>query len=206
MFTGIVRGVGRIAGIEARDGDVGLQIDTSGVDLGSVAVGDSIAVDGVCLTAVATSERGFVADVSRETLDCTALGELATGAEVNLEPALRAGEPLGGHLVSGHVDGVGELVDRREDACSVRMRFALPAGLSPFIAPKGSITIDGISLTVNTVEAAQLSVNIVPHTLNATNLGALAVGGRVNVEVDLIARYVARLMQQRDGGGAGYGA
>ena len=197
MFTGIVRGVGRIASIEDRGGDSLVGIDTAGVDLGPVAPGDSIAVDGVCLTATRVGESGFEADVSAETLRATTLGRLGPDAAVNLEPALAAGARLGGHLVSGHVDGVGELVSRTEEARSRRLRFAVPAPLARYIAVKGSITVDGVSLTVNAVAGAEFEVNIVPHTLTATNLGALAAGDEVNLEVDLVARYLARLLDER---------
>lgn len=197
MFTGIVRGVGRIASIEDRGGDSRVGIDTAGVDLGPVAPGDSIAVDGVCLTATRVGESGFEADVSAETLRATTLGRLGPDAPVNLEPALAAGDRLGGHLVSGHVDGVGELVSRTEEARSRRLRFAAPAPLARYIAVKGSITVDGVSLTVNAVAGAEFEVNIVPHTLTATNLGALAAGDQVNLEVDLVARYLERLLDER---------
>jgi len=197
MFTGIVRGVGRIASIEDRGGDSLVGIDTAGVDLGPVAPGDSIAVDGVCLTATRVGESGFEADVSAETLRATTLGRLGPDAAVNLEPALAAGDRLGGHLVSGHVDGVGELVSRTEEARSRRLRFAVPAPLARYIAVKGSITVDGVSLTVNAVAGAEFEVNIVPHTLTATNLGALAAGDEVNLEVDLVARYLERLLDER---------
>jgi riboflavin synthase len=142
---------------------------------------------------VRLTNGGFVADVSRETLACTTLGDAAAGAAVNLELALRAGEPLGGHLVAGHVDGVGRLVSRREDGRSWRFEFEIPGTLARYVAPKGSICIDGVSLTVNEVEAARFGVNLIPHTLTVTTLGALQPGGRVNVEVDLLARYLERL-------------
>lgn len=199
MFTGIVRGVGRIASIEDRGGDSLVGIDTAGADLGPVAPGDSIAVDGVCLTVTRVGESGFEADVSAETLRATTLGRLGPGAGVNLEPALAAGDRLGGHLVSGHVDGVGELVWRTEEARSRRLRFAVPPPLARYIAVKGSIAVDGVSLTVNAVVGAEFEVNIVPHTLTATNLGTLAVGDEVNLEVDLVARYLERLLDERGG-------
>lgn len=197
MFTGIIRGMGRIAEQEARDGDVRLHIDTHGVDLGPVALGDSIAVDGVCLTAAALSGAGLAADVSRETLALTTLGDRAVGARVNLEPALRAGEPLGGHLVSGHVDGMGELVDRQADARSWRVWYRAPAELARYLARKGSITVDGVSLTVNGVDGDTFDVNLVPHTVDCTNLGDRAPGDRVNLEVDQVARYLERLLEVR---------
>lgn len=197
MFTGIIRGVGQIAEQEAREGDVRLHIDTRGVDLGPVALGDSIAVDGVCLTAAALSDAGFTADVSRETLALTTLGDRMAGARVNLEPALRAGEPLGGHLVSGHVDGMGELVDRQADARSWRVWYRAPAELARYLARKGSITVDGVSLTVNGVDGDTFDVNLVPHTVDCTNLGDRAPGDRVNLEVDQVARYLERLLEVR---------
>lgn len=194
MFTGIIQAVGRIAALEARGGDVRLRIGCGGLDLADAAVGDSIAVNGVCLTAVELGGGGFAADVSRETLSRTTLGDLAAGGRVNLEKALTLATPLGGHLVSGHVDGLGEVVERRDDARSVRLRIRAPAGLARYIAPKGSICVDGTSLTVNAVEGALFDLNIVPHTLQQTIIGDYAPGTRVNLEVDLIARYLERLL------------
>ena len=185
MFTGIVQAVGRIVRAGPHE------IDTGGLDLARVAVGDSISVQGVCLTVTALTGRGFRADVSAETLSVTT-GLDRPGA-VNLEKALRAGDPLGGHLVSGHVDGVGELV-RREGSV---FTFRAPAGLARYVARKGSICIDGVSLTVNRAEDAEFDVNLIPHTLQATTLGALAPGAKVNLEVDQVARYLERLLQSR---------
>jgi riboflavin synthase len=193
MFTGIVQAIGRIRALHPRQGDLELDIVPGDLDLSGSRVGDSVAVSGVCLTIVRLTNGGFVADVSRETLACTTLGDAAAGAAVNLELALRAGEPLGGHLVAGHVDGVGRLVSRREDGRSWRFEFEIPGTLARYVAPKGSICIDGVSLTVNEVEAARFGVNLIPHTLTVTTLGALQPGGRVNVEVDLLARYLERL-------------
>lgn len=198
MFTGIVRGVGRVGEMAESGGDARIEIALGGVDLGPLAIGDSVAVNGVCLTAVTVSESGFAADVSAETLRATNLESLREGAAVNLEPALRVGDPLGGHLVSGHVDGVGELLARDEDAHSRRMRFAAPAALARYIAVKGSITVDGVSLTVNDVVGREFEVNIVPHTLEATNLGEREVGDTVNLEVDSVARYIERLLGERE--------
>lgn len=198
MFTGIVQTVGRIAAAERRGGDLWLEVDTGALDLGEARVGDSIAVNGACLTAVTLTGRGVTADVSRETLAMTTLGELAAGAAVNLEPALAAGQPLGGHLVSGHVDGVAEVVAVSEDARSRRLVFELPEALARYVAPKGSVCIDGVSLTVNEVDGRRFGVNIVPHTLSATVIGGYRVGTRVNVEVDLVARYLERLLAARD--------
>jgi riboflavin synthase len=194
MFTGIIVATGRIASCEPTGGDLRLGVEAAALDLSRVAIGDSISVQGVCLTAVAIDGNRFFADVSRETLDKTTLGARTVGSRVNLEPALRAGEPLGGHLVSGHVDGVGQLVALAGDARSWRLRFALPAGLARYAAPKGSICLDGVSLTVNEVAGNEFGVNIIPHTHQATTLGELRVGDGVNVEIDVIARYVARLL------------
>jgi len=194
MFTGIVQAVGRISRLEPRGGDVELVIETGGLDLGRCGVGDSIAVSGACLTATRLAPGSFAADVSRETLDKTVLGALAAGDPVNLELALRAGQPLGGHYVTGHVDGVAEVVDVHEDARSWRVRFRVPEPLARYLAPKGSATIDGVSLTINEVEGQVFGVNLIPHTLEVTTLGTLVPGRRVNLEVDIIARYVERLL------------
>ena len=194
MFTGIIVATGRIACLEPVGGDLRVGVDAAGLDLARVAIGDSISVQGVCLTVIAIDGARFFADVSRETLAKTTLGARTVGSRVNLEPALRAGDPLGGHLVSGHVDGVGRLVSLAGDARSWRLRFALPAGLVRYAAPKGSICLDGVSLTVNEVEGEEFGVNIIPHTHEATTLGELQAGDGVNVEIDVIARYVARLL------------
>ena len=193
MFTGIIKGIGRVAALEQRGGDTRLVINRVDTDLGSVALGDSIAVSGVCLTAAELEGNRFAADVSQETLSLTTLGALEVGSRVNLEGALRAGEPLGGHLVSGHVDGFGVLETREPDARSWRLVFSVPPQLKRFFAPKGSVCVDGISLTVNEVDGARFGVNIVPHTMEHTTLGERAVGDRVNLEIDVIARYLARL-------------
>ncbi|MBN2885703.1 MAG: riboflavin synthase [Chromatiaceae bacterium] len=194
MFTGIIQAVGRIARIEPRAGDLRLSIDTGKLPLEAVVLGDSIAVNGVCLTAVALGHQGFSADVSRETLSLTTLGALGVGARVNLEKALTLATPLGGHLVSGHVDGIGTLLERHQDARSTRLRLRAPEALARYIAPKGSIAVDGTSLTVNRVEGAEFELNIVPHTLDETILGDYRPGTQVNLEVDLIARYLERLL------------
>jgi riboflavin synthase len=193
MFTGIVQAIGTIRALRPRQGDLELEIAPGDLNLATSRVGDSIAVSGVCLTIARLTSGGFIADVSRETLACTTLGEAAAGAAVNLELALRAGEPMGGHLVAGHVDGVGRLLARKEDARSWRFEFEIPATLGRYVAPKGSVCIDGVSLTVNEVEGARFGVNLIPHTLTVTTLGALQPGDRVNVEVDLLARYLERL-------------
>ncbi|MDZ7754423.1 MAG: riboflavin synthase [Gammaproteobacteria bacterium] len=194
MFTGIVQDIGRVAALERRGGDARLHIRTHKLPLGRLAIGDSIATGGVCLTAVALPGDGFVADVSGETLAKTTMGGLRPGDEVNLELALTPDTPLGGHLVSGHVDGVGELKERRQDGRSVRMTVGAPAPLARYIATKGSICVDGVSLTVNAVAGAAFELNIVPHTLAQTTLGGLRTGDPVNLEVDVIARYLERLL------------
>lgn len=194
MFTGIIQCVGRIARLEPRGGDVRLHVDTAGLDLTDVQLGDSIAVSGVCLTAVTLDAHGFGADVSNETLSLTTLGELKAGDPVNLEKALRLADRLGGHLVSGHVDGVGKVVTITPDARSQRWVFEVPANLARYIAAKGSICIDGASLTVNEVAGHRFGVNLIPHTVEHTAFHAKRAGDPVNIEVDLIARYVERLI------------
>lgn len=194
MFTGIIQAVGKIAALEQKGGDARLRVDTGGLDMSNVNIGDSIAVSGVCLTVVEHSASGFTADVSGETLARTALGRLHPGDAVNLEKALTLNTPLGGHLVSGHVDGVGTVVSREAEARSVRFRFQAPDSLARYIAEKGSICVDGVSLTVNAVNGAQFDVNIVPHTLAQTTLDGFRPGSKVNLEVDLLARYLERLM------------
>jgi riboflavin synthase len=195
MFTGIVQGVGTVRAIEPRGGDVKIVIDTGAVSLADIELGGSIAVSGVCLTATQHTASSFAADVSRETLALTTLGGLAAGAKVNLEKALLAGQALGGHYVTGHVDGVGQVVSRHDDARSVRMEFVVPPELARYVARKGSICIDGVSLTVNGAAGDRFDVNLVPHTLEVTTLGGLQAGSRVNLEVDIIARYVERMMR-----------
>ena len=194
MFTGIIEAVGNIAAMEPRGGDQRVRVQTGKLDLGDVALGDSIATSGVCLTVIDLPGDGYWADVSGETLACTALGGLRVGAAVNLEKALTPTTRLGGHLVSGHVDGVGTVESRDSEARSVRFGIRAPDALARYIAAKGSICVDGVSLTVNAVSGAVFSLNIVPHTLAETTLDALRVGSRVNLEVDLIARYLERLV------------
>jgi len=198
MFTGIIHSVGTLVRSEARGDDRRLHIRAPELDLSAAHLGDSIAVSGVCLTAVALPGDGFAADVSVETLDCTTLGTLAPGDAVNLEPALTPATPLGGHLVSGHVDGVGEVLAREEDARSVRMRLRVPDALARYVARKGSVCVDGVSLTVNDVDGACFGVNLVPHTLARTTLADFAPGRAVNIEVDLVARYLERLLAARE--------
>jgi len=198
MFTGIIQDMGRVESLSARGGDVRLAIRVGRLDLSRTAIGDSICVQGCCVTAVALTAQGtaqgFEADLSRETLALTTLGALAPGTMVNLEPALRAGDALGGHLVSGHVDGVGTVVSQTTDARSTRLLIEAPAALVRYIARKGSVTVDGVSLTVNEVEGARFGVNLIPHTLQVTTLGRLSAGATVNLEIDQVARYVERLL------------
>ncbi len=195
MFTGIIQAVGHIAAIQTKGGDCRLTLNTGTLPLQDANLGDSIAVNGVCLTAVELGADYFCADVSNETLARTTLKDAAVGTAVNLELALTPTTRLGGHIVSGHVDGLGKVIDKRPDGRSIRFRFKAPDNLARYIAEKGSICINGISLTVNTVEGAVFDVNIVPHTLQKTTLGTTEVGDAVNLEVDLLARYMERLMQ-----------
>jgi riboflavin synthase len=199
MFTGIVEAVGRIRAIEPRGGDVRLSVDARALDLSGAAIGDSIAVNGCCLTAVALDGTGFAADVSRESLGLTTLGALERGSAVNIERALTLAKPLGGHLVTGHVDGVGQVESRQDDGRSVRFRIRVPDALARYVARKGSICVDGVSLTVNEVDGAAFGVNIVPHTLASTGFGGYRPGSRVNLEVDIVARYLERLIGEPGG-------
>jgi riboflavin synthase len=194
MFTGIVMDIGEVRAVEPRGGDLRLTIGFSQLRADSLALGDSVCVQGVCLTVAERARDAFVADVSRETLSLTTLGACVVGAQVNLEPALRAGDALGGHLVSGHIDGIGRVTERRADARSTRIVVEPPEALRRYIARKGSVALDGVSLTVNEVEGATFGVNLIPHTLAVTTLGRLAPGDRVNVEVDPLARYVERVL------------
>jgi riboflavin synthase len=194
LFTGIVQAVGSIRELRQKGGDVELVLDTGALDLSGTAIGDSISVSGACLTVTRLEPGAFAADVSRETLEKTTLGALQAGSHVNLEPALRAGQALGGHYVTGHVDGTARVLDIGEDARSWRVRFEVTAALERYIAPKGSVTIDGVSLTVNEVDGRRFGVNLIPHTLEVTTLGELVPGSVVNLEVDIIARYLERLV------------
>lgn len=194
MFTGIIQSIGKIAKIEPKGGDCRLTIETGKLPLGEAQLGDSIAVSGVCLTAIELGEGRFCADVSRETLSRTTLGDLKPGSRVNLELALTPTTRLGGHIVSGHVDGVGEVVQRSADARSLRFVIEAPANLAKYIAEKGSICVDGVSLTVNGVDGRRFDLNIVPHTLAETTMEEYQPGRKVNLEVDLLARYLERLL------------
>jgi riboflavin synthase len=197
MFTGIVEALGRIDAVEEIGGDRRMHFLTDGSYLDGVQSGDSIACSGVCLTAVRLLPHGFTADLSLETLQATTAGAWRAGMRVNLERALTPAKPLGGHMMSGHVDGVGTLLDKREEARSWRLTFEAPPALARYIARKGSIAIDGVSLTVNEVDKNRFGVNIIPQTWTHTTLGGLQAGGRVNLEVDLIARYLERLIEER---------
>jgi len=194
MFTGIVQATGTIEALAPRGGDVRVRVACPEFRPDDSGVGESISVNGICLTAVEIDEKSFAADVSRETLANTTLGDLATGDPVNLERSLTLTTPLGGHLVTGHVDGVGEILTARNDGRSVRYRLRSPSSLARYIARKGSICIDGISLTVNEVNGADFDVNIVPHTMEVTNVATWHSGSKVNLEVDLVARYLERLV------------
>ena len=197
MFSGIVAACGRIERIDPLQDGVRLTVDTAGLDLSDVQIGDSIANSGVCLTVIATDGPRAIFDVSRETLNCTA-GLDAVGNEINLEKALRLSDRLGGHLVTGHVDGVGEVVRFVPVGESHELVIRAPATLAGYIARKGSITVNGVSLTVNRVEGREFSINLIPHTVEVTNLKQLAAGSRVNLEIDLIARYCERLLAWRE--------
>ena len=197
MFSGIVAACGRIEHIDPLQDGVRLTVDTGGLDLSDVQIGDSIANSGVCLTVVALDGPRAIFDVSRETLNCTA-GLDAVGNEVNLEKALRLADRLGGHLVTGHVDGVGEVVAFTPVGESHELVIRAPSALAGYIARKGSVTINGVSLTVNRVESREFSINLIPHTVAVTNLKHLVAGSRVNLEIDLIARYCERLLAWRE--------
>lgn len=196
MFTGIIEAVGTVAAFTQHGADARLRVDTADWDLTDVKVGDSIAVSGVCLTVTAEVNRGFEVDVSAETLACTTLGQRRVGERVNLERALTLAKPLGGHLVTGHVDGVGRVSACAVDGRARVLTITVPKALARYIAPKGSICVDGVSLTVNRAVGADFSVSLIPHTLAVTTLDALQEGTTVNLEVDLIARYLERLLDR----------
>ena len=197
MFTGLVREIGTIRKLEPRDGtggsDLRLAIGFRDIDRSRLGLGASICVDGVCLTVAALGADNFTADVSGETLRVTTLGGKTAGARVNLEPSLRVGDELGGHWVSGHVDGVAKVLALDRDARSLRVLLDAPPGLARYIARKASVTLDGVSLTVNEVDGVNFSINLIPHTLEVTTLGSLAKGSRLNLEIDVLARYIERL-------------
>jgi riboflavin synthase len=195
MFTGIITDIGRVAAVERR-GDTRFVVETSW-DAAAIPVGASIACSGVCLTAVETTARAFVADASAETLSKTTLGAWAPGTPVNLERSLRVGDELGGHFVYGHVDGVATVVSVEPEGDSHRIVLEAPAALARYVAPKGSVAVDGVSLTVNEVDGARFGVNIIPHTWTATTLRDLRPGSRVNLEIDMLARYLQRLHEAR---------
>ena len=200
MFTGIIQAKGSITALERRGGDVRLSVRSTDLPFASYEVGESIAVNGVCLTAVVLRDDGFDTDVSIETLDVTNLGQLGVGSPVNLEPSLALGDRLGGHLVSGHVDCLGTVRHLESDARSIRLAIEIPAEFARYVAKKGSVTVDGVSLTVNQVAGAVFEVNIIPHTAEVTIIGDYAVGSTVNIEVDLLARYLERLLSKDEGG------
>jgi riboflavin synthase len=196
MFTGIVQAIGEVRAITARDGDVELLIAAGTLGLDGVSIGDSISVSGCCLTVTRLTADAFAADASLETLQVTTLGNWRAGQRVNLEKALRAGDPLGGHYVTGHVDGIAAVTAASSDARSLRVEFEVPAPLARYVARKGSVCIDGVSLTVNDVTQRRFGVNLIPHTLEVTTLGACRPGTQVNVEVDIIARYLERMARE----------
>jgi riboflavin synthase len=198
MFTGLIEGVGQIAALESRGGDVRLRIAVGSLPFADVALGESIAVSGVCLTVIEFDAGAFAADASTETLGLTTLGGMAVGQAVNLERAMRPTDRLGGHLVSGHVDGVGRVLSVHDDARAQRWRFAAPTSLSKYIATKGSICVDGVSLTVNAVDDEGFDVALIPHTVSHTAFSTTRVGDPVNLEIDLVARYVERLLSARE--------
>jgi len=206
MFTGIIQALGAVSSLENRGGDLRIGIRTGKLSMDDVALGDSIAVSGVCLTVVEMCDGAFYADVSGETLRRTILGVIELNAPVNLEKALTLATRLGGHLVSGHVDGIGTVTARREDSRSVQFTIRAPDELARYIAVKGSICVDGISLTVNAVNGAEFELNIVPHTLDETTMSGYRAGRRVNLEVDLLARYLERLLQGEGAARTGAGA
>ena len=197
MFTGLIQSIGRVAALQPRGGDLRIVIDAGSLDLSTTQAGDSIAVSGVCLTALEPHAGGFAADVSNETLACTTLGRLRVGDRVNLERSLTLATPLGGHFVSGHVDGVGRVLSIADDGRSQRWVFEVPEDLRRYIASKGSVAVNGVSLTVNELTPSGFGVNLIPHTLAHTSFGTMAVGEAINIEIDLLARYVERLMSAR---------
>lgn len=205
MFTGIIEAIGSISSLNRQDEEWRLTVAAPTLDLTELSLGDSIAVNGCCLTAVAFDANSFAADVSQETLRCTTLGKLQAGSRVNLELAMRASARLGGHIVSGHVDGVGKLLASSSEGGSTRLEFEVPGELARYIAAKGSICIDGTSLTVNAVAGSRFVVNVIPHTQSATIMGGYQVGQAVNLEVDVVARYLERLLSHKQEQDTGVG-
>ncbi len=201
MFTGIIKAKGKVSRFERRGGDVRLTVTSPDLDWSDFEIGESISVNGVCLTAVGFVADGFETDVSTETLDVTALDSIGEGSSVNIEPAVSLGERLGGHLVSGHVDCVGRITGLEEDARSIRLTIEVPVEYRRYIAKKGSVCVDGVSLTVNEVSSNGFEVNIIPHTADVTIIGDYGSGTRVNIEVDLVARYLERLLATGDDAG-----
>ena len=195
MFTGIIEAIGSVARLQQLGSDWRLAINSEKLDLSDVVLGDSIAVNGCCLTVVELERNIFSADVSNESMRCTALGEFKEGTRVNLEKAMLASGRLGGHIVSGHVDGVGTLIESTEDGASISLVYEAPKKIAKYIAGKGSVCIDGISLTVNEVSGQKFTVNVIPHTQTETIIGDYKAGQNVNLEVDIIARYLERLLQ-----------
>lgn len=202
MFTGIVQEVGTLVSRQSFDGDARIVVEVPPGLTERVGEGDSVAINGVCLTVVGRAGNTLQFDVSSETLSATGLGEQETGARLNLEPSLSASDPLGGHFVTGHVDGVGKVVKIEPDARSYRVEIQAPESLARYIARKGSVAVDGISLTVNAVKGSRFGVNAIPHTWSATNMQGYGIGTRVNLEVDIIARYLERLLEDRDAASA----
>jgi len=200
MFTGIVLATGTIAAIDKIGGDVRLSVRSNGLPFSSYAVGESIAVNGACLTATTLRADGFDTDVSTETLAVTSLGNLVVGSTVNLEPSLSFGDRLGGHLVSGHIDCLGSVVEVRRDARSIRLGIVIAAEFARYVARKGSVCVDGVSLTINAVSANTFELNIIPHTAETTIIAGYTVGTKVNIEVDLLARYIERLLDKDQDG------
>ncbi len=196
MFTGIIQAIGQIKTKDVHDKGAVFSFASSELDFSNVSIGDSIAVNGVCLTVIEISDNSFKADLSQETLDCSIFGDLSVGDDINLEKALRLDQGIDGHLVSGHVDGRGEVVDKYPEGDSTRFKISTPQNLVKYIARKGSITINGVSLTVNSIENNVFDVNIVPHTLTATTLGQLSVSNKINLEVDIIARHLEQLLNK----------
>lgn len=197
MFTGIIQAIGQVQNKTMHDKGAVFVFSSSGLDFSGVAIGDSIAVNGVCLTVIELNGNSFTADVSQETLNCSILGNLSVTDDINLEKALRLNQGIDGHLVSGHVDGRGKVIDKVAEGASTRFKISVPQSLVKYIAVKGSITVNGVSLTVNSVKDNAFDVNIVPHTLTATTLGQLNVGDSVNLEVDIIARHLEQLISSK---------